>query len=413
MKRNELIADWAGRLSVFGFCWMVVMCVFNASTVAMPIAHAGYFLFAVPWLVWVVMSGVWRYRFRREHLLSFAMILFFAFELFYLPTEGNTYLKGAMEKRYPLVLFALAGLFGYHEKLSFRLIVDVMACVSTVAVAAVVMDAGLVRLIVSPERSYIFATSRVAIVNSHMVFNFYLNVMLVGMWWIWFRCGERTLWRGILYLVASLLAMSALSISEGRNGLVTFLFLTFSITTIECWHRWRWRAIAVVGFMVVVGLAIVKFNPRFQQYGFNNGARNAYWRSAIELIEERPLTGYGVNNAQEEYDKVNMKYQIGDLADYWLVRKEVRFVDAHNQFLQTTLEFGIIGLLLLLSLYILPVVLASEGRRMLMAALMLVCVLQSMTDMFITGQFCTLYCIITQAVVSFSVMCSQAAKNSV
>ena len=412
MKRSESIVEWAGRISVFGFGWMVVMCLFNTSTVSVQVANFGYFLFAVPWLVWVVMSGRWRYRFRREHLLSYAMILFFVLELFYLPFEGNVYLKSAMEKRYPLLLFALAGLFGYYEKLTLRRVVDIMAVVAVVTIVAIVMNAGLVQLVVSPERSYIFAHSRTALVNTHMMFNFYLNVMLVGLWWIWFRCRERTLWRGVLYIVAALLAMCVLCISDGRNGLVTFLFLVFLLITVECWQRWRWRTVGVVAFMVIVGLAIIELNPRFQQYGFQNGARNGYWRAAVELIAEKPLTGYGVNNAQEEFDKVNMKYQTDGMADYWFKRKECRFIDTHNQFLQTTLEFGLIGLLLLLSLYVLPIVSTSGERRPLMAILMLICGVQSMTDMFITGQFCTIYCIITQAVISFPVMCGKTIKKT-
>jgi len=276
-----------------------------------------------------------------------------------------------------------------------------MAVVSSFAVIVVALKAGLWNLIVSPERSYLFSDSRMAMVNSHMMFNFYLNATLIGIWWIWFMVKDRTTWRTVLYAVTVALSMLALAISDGRNGLVTFILLVMVIVTMECWKRWRWRAAIVVALLAMAGFAVLWFNPRLREKGLVEDERYGYWRSASELIVEKPLFGYGVNNAQEEYDKVNHKYQTEYWRTYWFEVMHSNFVDTHNQFVQSTLEFGIIGLLILLSLYVLPLVVVDRKRLLLASLVLFLSVMQSMTDMFITGQFCTLYCILTQGIIWF------------
>lgn len=403
MKRNEtIIRETAEWLSVVGFDWMLIMCIFSNEVIPSHIANMGYFLFGVPWIVEMIMNGRWRYHFRIEHLLSYAMILFFVFELIYLPNEGDIYLKKLMEKRYPLLLFAVTGLFGYSSKLTYKRVVDTMVAVSALAVIAVIVNAGVWHLIVGPGRTTAFSESRTAIVNTHMMFNFYLNAAFIGMWWMWFRCGEKSKWRGVLYSAATLLTLFALVFGDGRSGLLMFIALVVTFVAIGCWKRLRWKTILILVLLVGIGSAVVMCNARFRQYGFHNEAREGYWRAAFELIEEKPLVGYGVNNAQEEYDKVNMKYQTEDMPHLWYIENNCEFIDTHNQFIQTTLEFGLVGLLVLLSLYILPVVAADSKRRILVMLIIAMSLLQSMTDMFITGQFCTIYCILTQSAIAFS-----------
>lgn len=403
MKRNEtIIRETAEWLSVVGFDWMLIMCIFSNEVIPSHIANMGYFLFGVPWIAEMIMNGRWRYHFRIEHLLSYAMILFFVFELIYLPNEGDIYLKKLMEKRYPLLLFAVTGLFGYSSKLTYKRVVDTMVAVSALAVIAVIVNAGVWHLIVGPGRTTAFSESRTAIVNTHMMFNFYLNAAFIGMWWMWFRCGEKSKWRGVLYSAATLLTLFALVFGDGRSGLLMFIALVVTFVAIGCWKRLRWKTILILVLLVGIGSAVVMCNARFRQYGFHNEAREGYWRAAFELIEEKPLVGYGVNNAQEEYDKVNMKYQTEDMPHLWYIENNCEFIDTHNQFIQTTLEFGLVGLLVLLSLYILPVVAADSKRRILVMLIIAMSLLQSMTDMFITGQFCTIYCILTQSAIAFS-----------
>ena len=71
------------------------------------------------------------------------------------------------------------------------------------------------------------------------------------------------------------------------------------------------------------------------------------------------------------------------------------FVDSHNQYLQTTMEFGLLGLCLLLLVYFYPFVLAPQRRKIFAFLIIVVLAFQSLFDMFITGQFVHLFLLCT------------------
>lgn len=69
-------------------------------------------------------------------------------------------------------------------------------------------------------------------------------------------------------------------------------------------------------------------------------------------------------------------------------------VDCHNQYLQTTMEFGIVGLCLLLFLYVFPFFIVEERRKLFSFFLLALSAYQSIFDMFMTAQFATVFCIL-------------------
>lgn len=76
------------------------------------------------------------------------------------------------------------------------------------------------------------------------------------------------------------------------------------------------------------------------------------WKTSIELISEAPLLGYGIGDAN---DVLNERYKkLGYLDNY-----EQQY-NAHNQFLQTWLQTGIVGIGVLICIFIL---LAVRMRR--------------------------------------------------
>lgn len=67
------------------------------------------------------------------------------------------------------------------------------------------------------------------------------------------------------------------------------------------------------------------------------------WSSATDLIKEKPLFGFGTGDVQDELEKHYVANDYVSLT-YW---KNTRF-NAHNQFMETTLALGILGLLVFL-----------------------------------------------------------------
>jgi O-antigen ligase len=98
-----------------------------------------------------------------------------------------------------------------------------------------------------------------------------------------------------------------------------------------------------------------------------------------------------MSRAQEEFDQVNLKYATEDERYYWSVIHH-HYIDSHNQFIQSILEFGILGLLVTIAIYLSPLWICWGKREWWLAFFFaLISVGQSLFDIFITGQFNILY----------------------
>ncbi|GAA0714390.1 hypothetical protein GCM10009430_07520 [Aquimarina litoralis] len=94
------------------------------------------------------------------------------------------------------------------------------------------------------------------------------------------------------------------------------------------------------------GISIVHSNSTSEK------ARLLSWDASFKLIKEAPLLGYGIGDANDvlikKYNELNYTYNL-----------ENKY-NAHNQFLQTFLQTGIIGVMVLCGIF---VVLAIRMRR--------------------------------------------------
>jgi len=139
----------------------------------------------------------------------------------------------------------------------------------------------------------------------------------------------------------------------------------------------------VVGFLVpFLLIGIVSQQKRMSESLLKTEPRIFLWEAALSVIKEKPVLGYGVSNAQEQYDIARAKYQTEEFRLSW---KHIRILTSHNQFLQTTMEFGVLGLILLLFIYIYPIFIADKNRKLFAVLLIFPCVYQSFFDVFITG----------------------------
>lgn len=106
----------------------------------------------------------------------------------------------------------------------------------------------------------------------------------------------------------------------------------------------------------------------------NNGLalRVTTWISAVELIKEKPLLGYGLRGANEalvsRYREIDFQPGIAE-----------RF-NSHNQFMETTLRSGIIGLILLLAVLAVPFISAIRQNKFLLTLMIVHFVLVSMVE---------------------------------
>lgn len=89
----------------------------------------------------------------------------------------------------------------------------------------------------------------------------------------------------------------------------------------------------------------------------SSAARILIWKSAFEVIKANPVFGVGTGDVKQELRKVYKEKKIeGAYEDH---------LNAHNQYIQTTVALGIVGLLVLLLSLLLPAVFSFRGNSLL------------------------------------------------
>jgi len=191
---------------------------------------------------------------------------------------------------------------------------------------------------------------------------FLSNYCLAGIIWLLYyrfivpRTQRDRRWNAPLVLAAVFLFVMILLLSSKLIISLTLLLLLFFVVYIGYIKRFIILALTVIVLLLAAGITIVSqlgyVKWRFMSTSAktysgpkddNNGLsiRMLMWRTAWDLVRERPWLGYGVKGARvtvvERYRQENfmMGYEQG--------------YHSHNQYLQSALMAGIPGLLLLLA----------------------------------------------------------------
>lgn len=170
-------------------------------------------------------------------------------------------------------------------------------------------------------------------------------------------------WRWGLGL-ATALAVINLFMVQGRTGQLVLLVLAGYLFI----HRFRWRGVIVAGSVIAAAGVVVAQLPgipvmaRYSdgikevqnwQYGNNDrssmGLRMQYAATSLRIIADHPLIGVGTGGFAHAYDQ-----QIAGTAAQ-------PSNNPHNQYLLTTAQLGVPGLILLLAMF---VILWRTARRL-------------------------------------------------
>jgi O-antigen ligase len=205
----------------------------------------------------------------------------------------------------------------------------------------------------------------------------------------------------LVYLACFILALQSVI------GIISMIILML----IWIWHLTALKKIMllVVGLAVVSGvfisiqflnsqdiageLAIAKKTQNQRQGDLISDwqPRLIIWASATEAIAEQPAFGYGLGGGQRELEK---RYARRGFT--WGVEQSL---NAHNQFLSTLLNFGIIGLGVLLLMLILPLAKATRSKNFLAISFITLMILFFMTESVLFRQkgvifFTFFYCLL-------------------
>lgn len=170
------------------------------------------------------------------------------------------------------------------------------------------------------------------------------------------RSGDERAAPVILYLFSSLLLFSGVLLSRSRMGIfsasIVVVVMVFLWINNTAWGR-STAALLLIGVLVVVAtfslwLGLDPVVERFETAEHDLQNRVVIWKDTLSLIGAHPIFGVGLGSFADSY----RKYQTTMLAG--------NVIHAHNDYLEITAEWGILGTGLVVGLFL--VVLARVIR---------------------------------------------------
>ena len=184
--------------------------------------------------------------------------------------------------------------------------------------------------------------------------------------WCWaLFTSQRWYWTALMWLCGACGVMASL-LSETRGAWVVAPLLLLCVLIVLCRQgRVRWAVSAVVAAVVMVMAAVVPFAEKFEsravqavhefeRYAENPqqaavtsvGQRLEQWRVAALMIREQPIAGWGVDGLIEKKQAlVEQGRAHASIMEYG---------HAHNEILDMWAKRGLLGLVLLLLFYAVP-----------------------------------------------------------
>jgi O-antigen ligase len=392
---REKITTIVNYINVVGLTVLSFILFFHYNLITMY----SYLVFLISFVIEIFLERKWVNLNKSRNWMYFSLLMVFYLlgPISVLFDSTPKYAALLLPIRLPIIGFSVVGFFGLNDKFRLKYILWAFALSAITGICWLVFSKiGIHEFIHNPNRAVLFTDNRVKFLNNHMYFNFFMGLALSSVWYLAFHTDLgrlKVIWKSAL-LIIGLTVFYILSISEGRSG---FLAGCAVLAIISFWELWNFKKKLAIGFLVLAPILFfvgVKHHRRMSDQEIKSEPRLFLWKSALPVIFESPIIGHGISNAQEKYDVSRTHFQT---EEYRMWNISAFHLDCHNQYLQTGMEFGVLGLILLLLLYLYPIFIKRRDswQTLLVLCFMSLSCNQSMFDMFITGQFCAIFCLLT------------------
>jgi O-antigen ligase len=163
-------------------------------------------------------------------------------------------------------------------------------------------------------------------------------------------------WKATLMFFMTFSVITGLWLTKSRASIAAFAILIPFFIYVQLFHRAH-RAI-FVGMVVIFTAIIIPRIPESiaEQYRFppanvhagSQAERRDLWQAGLAMIQERPLTGFGERDYNLAYPRFQVAGAMG-VAEY--DKKDRSASHMHNDFINTWVLYGLIGLLIQLFYY--------------------------------------------------------------
>ena len=307
----------------------------------------------------------------KRYSFFFISILFYFFlQYLYLPFEQNTsfFLK-VSEERLSFLIIGIIGLIGLNSK--YKLKTFAWAYIASSLIYCFFLLSHLnSNILFSNELFTYLGEVREKTLNSHMKFNFHLNVTLIFIYYLLqtIRHQKVKLEMVLLYCSAFVI-LSILLISNGRVGVLTSLLLLVMMIFHFLWEKSKIFTSIFLLIIAIVFSTFIIHNSRFSTEILKNEPRFKIWQVSLLELKDSKFVGEGASTAWYNLNK--------DLSVL-----NVNYKHAHNVLIQTTIEYGIIGFLTILAIFFSAYYAVSKRYRFLMKLILLAAFFQLMFGSF-------------------------------
>ena len=299
------------------------------------------------------------------------VIIYFLLQFFFFPFETNTdYFQPIFEERVAFLVFGIVGLIGFNKY--FKLKYFAWAFIATSFVLGVFLLSKLnAEILNSPNRNDMLALIRIKYISSHMKFNYFLNISLIFMYYLVVVYKIKKSFLNTLTLIISFLVIILnLFLSDGRIGLMTsFIILALYILRYLWSKSVRLTIISSSIFLLLV-FVLIQQNPRLSLEHIKREPRKEIWKVAVDEIKKSHFLGEGASTASYnlalEFSKRNME----------------KYKHSHNIFLQTLVEYGFVGLIVILMMFLLSYFTVSKKFRFMILLFTMATILQLLVGSF-------------------------------
>lgn len=314
------------------------------------------------------------------------------------PCSSNVFFHST-DIRLPFLAFGIMGiLLNLNPKIKIRYLAYTMLTASVSAIIYIIVAKYDVIFVDGANLNYfryILPQIRHEILHvTHIEFNLYLNTSMI-LCFINFLETDKKRYK-IISVLGVLAIYTAVLFNEGRTGFLTanVLFLLFvSLTILK--YRPKLLVPALISIIIVI-VSVVSSHQRFDITNIKQDPRGIIWNISTNIIKEKPILGYGVCQGREKFlEHITTDSGLTNFWEHWYLEfpdyNKNRF-HCHNAFLESTIEFGIIGLALVLMIFLLPIILTKHKRQLYLSFFILTFGIQAMFESFTFHYQVILFC---------------------
>ena len=323
-------------------------------------------IFIISGFMQILINRTWKnFNWRKSNWYLILIPIFYLLGFIYLPWDSNIdRLLWVQERKLALFFVPLVILFVGLRSFNLKRICQILMLGTLYSIISVIILQYQQDSLHIKNFFTLFNHVRANSYSHHVPFNLLLNFSFVSSIYLLTKVKRKKIYEILFYIFTILVTSTFLLNTEGRIGLLTY---AISLVVISIFYIGRYKLwLGIISFIIVgsVGAIIFMNHPRVKRIKSNKIStvdkagqlpRIFIWGQSWEMIQERPILGYGIGDAQTELNRRYSKhnYNTGVSNNF----------HSHDQFLQGWTQFGIIGLLFSLYILLYPIFFYIKRKR--------------------------------------------------